>query len=162
VSLHVVLGKGPVGRSLTEVLLEHGHQLRVLSRSGGPASQAAPEVEPRAVDAADPAALTAATRGAAALYNCANPAYHRWAQDWPPVASALLTAAESTGSVLVMMGNLYAYGPVDGPMTEDLPLASTGTKGRVRAGMWQQALARHDAGAVRAVELRPRTSSVPA
>src|SRR3712207_9184932 len=64
----------------------------------------------RSVDASDADALTAATRGAVALYNAVNPAYHRWATDWPPVAAALLTAAERTGAVLVTMGNLYGYG----------------------------------------------------
>ncbi len=33
-----------------------------------------------------------------------------------------------TDSVLVMLGNLYGYGPVSGPMTEDLPLAGTSVK----------------------------------
>ncbi len=150
-SLHVVLGKGPVGSALTDRLRVLGHDVRVLSRSGGTPADG---VEHVALDAADAGALTAAARGADALYNCANPAYTRWAQDWPPVATALLTAAEATGAVLVSMGNLYAYGPVDGPMTEDLPLASTGSKGRVRAGMWREQLARHEAGAIRTAEAR--------
>ena len=60
-------------------------------------------VEHRQVDATDADALTAAARGAAALYNAVNPAYHRWATDWPPVAAALLAAAERTGAVLVTM-----------------------------------------------------------
>ena len=175
-SLHVVLGKGPVGSTLTDLLVSQGHQVRVLSRSGGGGSSGGGSgeggsggggsgggrsggggsgaVEHRAVDAADPRALTAATSGAAALYNCASPAYHRWAQDWPPIADALLTAAEASGAVLVIMSNLYGYGPVDGPMTEDLPLAATSVKGRVRAAMWEKALARHEAGALRAVEAR--------
>ena len=50
--------------------------------------------------------------------------------------------------------NLYAYGPVAGPMTEDLPLAAPGKKGRVRAQMWRDAKARHDAGRIRATEAR--------
>jgi nucleoside-diphosphate-sugar epimerase len=150
-ALHVVLGKGPVGSTLTDRLVAAGHEVRVLSRSGGASTD---RVEHRALDASDGAALTAAARGAAALYNCANPAYTRWRQDWPPVAAALLTAAERTGAVLVVMGNLYGYGPVDGPITEDLPLASTGTKGRVRNAMWDEALARHRAGALRMVEAR--------
>jgi nucleoside-diphosphate-sugar epimerase len=54
----------------------------------------------------------------------------------------------------VIMGNLYGYGPVDDPMTEDTPLAATGTKGRVRAGMWTDALAAHRAGRVRVTEAR--------
>ena len=150
-SLHVVLGKGPIGSTLTDRLVAAGHDVRVLSRSGGTSTE---RVEHVALDAADAVALTAASRGAAVLYNCANPPYHRWVEQWPPVADALLTAAEATGAVLVVMGNLYGYGPVDGPMSEDLPLAAPGTKGRVRAAMWEQALARHDAGALRMTEAR--------
>ena len=151
-SLHVVLGKGPVGSTLTDRLVAAGHEVRVLSRSGG--TDPRPEVEHRALDAGDATALRAAASGAAVLYNCANPAYHRWTTDWPPVAAALLGAAEATGAVLVVMSNLYGYGEVDRPMTEDLPLATTGTKGRVRATMYEQALARHRAGALRTVEAR--------
>ena len=107
-----------------------------------------------AADAADPAQLSDLAEGAAALYNCANPAYHRWETDWPPLASSLLTSAERTGAVLVTMANLYVYGPVDGPMTEQTPMAATGTKGRVRAAMWADALAAHEAGRARVVEAR--------
>jgi nucleoside-diphosphate-sugar epimerase len=56
--------------------------------------------------------------------------------------------------VLVIASNLYGYGPVDRPMTPDLPLATTSVKGKVRASMWRDALAAHDAGRVRAVEVR--------
>jgi nucleoside-diphosphate-sugar epimerase len=150
-ALHVVVGKGPVGTSTAEALVARGHQVRVLSRSGGRSTDA---VEHRQVDANDPDALTAASRGAAALYNAVNPAYHRWATDWPPVAAALLTAAERTSAVLVTMGNLYAYGRPTGPMTPDSPLAATDTKGRVRLAMWEQALDAHRAGRIRATEAR--------
>ena len=50
--------------------------------------------------------------GAAALYNCANPLYHQWFTDWPPLASALLTAAERSGAVLAaMLGQRYTSEP---------------------------------------------------
>ena len=150
-SLHVVLGKGPVGSTLTDRLVADGHDVRVLSRSGGTSTD---RVQHVALDAGDAAALTAATRGADVLYNCANPPYTRWVEQWPPVADALLAAAEATGAVLVVMGNLYVYGPVDRPMTEDLPLAAPGTKGRVRVAMWERALARHRAGVLRMTEAR--------
>ena len=39
-------------------------------------------------------------------------------------------------------------------MTEETPLAATGPKGRVRARVWQDALAAHRAGRVRATEVR--------
>jgi saccharopine dehydrogenase-like NADP-dependent oxidoreductase len=104
---HVVLGKGPVGTATAELLAERGHEVVVLSRSGGQSTAA---VEHRAVDAADAAALTAAVGPADALYNAVNPPrYDRWTRDWPPIAAAVLTAAEHAG-VLVVMGSLYGYG----------------------------------------------------
>jgi nucleoside-diphosphate-sugar epimerase len=81
-------------------------------------------------------------------------AYHRWVTDWPPLAAALLTATERTGAVLATVSNLYGYGPVPGPMTEATPLRAQGPKGRVRARMWLDALAAHEAGQVRVTEIR--------
>src|SRR3712207_1028955 len=142
-ALHVVVGKGPVGTATAELLAARGHRVRVLSRSGGTSTDT---VEHRRVDAADAGALTEAATGAAALYNAVNPPYHRWATDWPPIASALLSAAERTDAVLVTMSNLYGYGRPTGPMTPESPLAATDTKGRVRVAMWREALAAHEAG----------------
>ena len=150
-ALHVIVGKGPVGTTTAEVLAAEGYQVRVLSRSGGRSTDT---IEHRQVDAADAAAVAAAAQGAAALYNAVNPQYHRWVTDWPPVATALLTAAERTGAVLVTMGNLYGYGRPTGPITPDSPLAATDTKGRVRARMWADMLAAHEAGRVRVTEAR--------
>jgi len=150
-ALHVIVGKGPVGTTTAEELAARGHTVRVLSRSGGTSTDV---VEHRAVDAADAEALARAAAGADALYNAVNPAYSRWPTDWPPVAAALLTAAERTGAVLVTMGNLYGYGRPSAPMTPDSPLAATDVKGRVRNRMWADALAAHEAGRVRITEAR--------
>lgn len=150
-ALHVVVGKGPVGMTTADALVARGHQVRVLSRSGGESTDA---VEHRQVDAADVDAVATAARGASALYNAVNPAYHRWPIDWPPVAAALLGAAERTGAVLVTMGNLYVYGRPSGPMSPSSPLATSDTKGRVRLAMWTDALAAHRAGRVRVTEAR--------
>src|SRR3954471_4859216 len=103
-ALHVIVGKGPVGTTTAELLAARGHRVRVLSRSGGTSTGV---LEHRRVDATDADALTEATRGAATVYNAVNPAYDRGATDWPPVAAALLAAAERSGAVLVTMGNLY-------------------------------------------------------
>lgn len=150
-ALHVIVGKGPVGATTAAELVARGHRVRVLSRSGGVSGDG---IEHCQVDATDAGAVTAAATGAVALYNAANPAYHRWVTDWPPIAAALLTAAERTGAALVTMGNLYGYGRPTGPMTPDSPLAAIDTKGRVRAQMWLAALAAHDAGRVRVAEAR--------
>jgi len=147
---HLVVGAGPVGTAVAHRLLADGHHVRVVTRSGSGPEQA----ERVSSDAADGARLAELADGAVAIYNCVNPTYSRWEQDWPPVAAALLGAAESSGAVLATVGNLYGYGRVDAPMTEQTPLAATGHKGRVRNAMWRDALAAHEAGRIRTFEVR--------
>jgi nucleoside-diphosphate-sugar epimerase len=151
--LHVVVGAGPVGRATAVQLASEGHDVLLVSRSGeGPA---VPGVRRAAADAADGGRLTELATGAAALYNCINPpSYTVWTTYWPPVAAAFLEATERTGAVLVTASCLYGYGPVDVAMVEGMPDAATGTKARIRAGMWADALAAHEAGRIRAVEVR--------
>ncbi|MDO3647792.1 NAD-dependent epimerase/dehydratase family protein [Nocardia mangyaensis] len=151
-SLHVVVGAGPVGSATALLLAERGERVRLLTRSGsGPAHD---RIERIAADAADADALTRHATGAVALYCCAGPPYGRWVADWPPLGAAFLRAAEATGAIYVATSNLYGYGPVEGPMTEDMPMRATTTKGRVRARLWEEALAAHRAGRVRAAEVR--------
>jgi len=147
---HLVVGAGPIGSAVARRALALGDTVRVVTRSGsGPDG-----TERIAADAADGERLRELARGADVVYNCVNPAYHRWATDWPPVADALLRAAEEAGAVLVTTANLYGYGPVDRRITEDMPLAGTYVKAQVRNRMWQQALAAHAAGRVRVTEAR--------
>jgi nucleoside-diphosphate-sugar epimerase len=151
-SEHVIVGAGAVGSATALLLAERGEHVRVISRRGtGPEH---PAIELVAADATDAERLTALATGAAALYNCASPQYHQWFTDWPPLAAALLTAAERSGAVLVSMSNLYGYGPVDGPITQKTPLAATHPKLALRAQMWQDALAAHEAGRIRTTEVR--------
>jgi nucleoside-diphosphate-sugar epimerase len=158
---HLVVGAGVIGGRVAQLLAERGERVMVVSRRGsGPAGVAGV-----AADAADAEAMARLAEGVAVIYNCVNPPYHRWPADWPPIAASVLGAAERSGAVLVTLSNLYGYGPAarslgsDGydkahPMTEATPLAATARKGRVRAQVWQDALAAHRAGHVRAAEVR--------
>lgn len=150
---HVVVGAGPVGLATARVLVAEGHEVVLASRSGeGPLVEGATRV---AADASGAVRLTVLATGATALYNCINPpSYDVWPTYWPPVAAAFLEAAASSGAVLVTASNLYGYGPVDEPMVEGLPDVATGTKGALRAAMWAAARAAHEAGRLRAVEVR--------
>ena len=149
-SQHVIVGAGPVGSALARELLERGETVRVVTRSG----TGIEGTEKVAADAADAARLTELAQGATAIYNCVNPPYHQWAQTWPAISAALITAADTSGAVLGVTGNLYGYGEVDAPMTEQTPLAATGTKGRVRNRMWADAVAAQEAGRIRMFEVR--------
>lgn len=160
---HVVVGAGPIGSGVARLLAEHGHEVTVVTRSASGPDEAG--IERVAADAADASVMATIADGAAAIYNCANPPYHKWPAMWPPIADSLLGAAERSDAVLVTISNLYGYGPARGslgtagydirhPMTEETPLAATGRKGKVRAQMWREALAAHEAGRIRAVEIR--------
>lgn len=150
---HLVIGAGPVGRHVAQLLAARGSEVVVATRSGTDTGIAG--VDHLALDASDAEALSAAADGASVLYNCANPAdYTIWDQVWPPLASAMLVAAERSGAVYAITGNLYPYGPVEGEMHEGLPDAATDHKGRLRAAMWADAKTLHDAGRIRAVEVR--------
>ena len=157
---HLVLGAGGVGRATTAALVDLGHTVTLASRSGRvtdrPWEAERPDaVEVVALEAGDSAGVTAAARGAASIVNAVNPpSYLTWETDWPPVSAATLAAAEATGAGLVIVGNLYGYGEVSAPMREGDPMRPAGHKGALRADMWREALARHEAGRIRATELR--------
>ena len=151
-SLHLIVGAGPVGTRVARLLADRGERVRLVSRRGNGPDH--PAIERVPADATDAKRLSQLCAGAVALYNCANPPYHRWLSDWPPLAAALLTAAEDSGAVLAVTSNLYGYGPVSGPITPDTPLAARHPKLRLRADMWREALARHQAGRLRVTEVR--------
>ncbi|MGW7198905.1 NAD-dependent epimerase/dehydratase family protein [Streptomyces chryseus] len=153
-SLHVVVGFGPAGAATARLLAAQGHSVRVVTKSGRSPEPGVEHIALDMLDTADSKRLIDIAQGATALYSCGAPPYPRWASEWPPMAASLCAAAEATGAVLVMLGNLYGYGPVDGPMTEELPLAATGPKGRVRAAVWELARQLHELGRIKAVELR--------
>ena len=137
-----------MGSVVARLLVARGEQVRVITRSGtGPDG-----VERIAADAKN--GLTEHVAGATAIYSCAGPPYNKWAAEWPRLGTALVTAAEASGAVLVSTGNLYGYGAVDRPMSEDLPLLPNTVKGQVRAKVWDAALAAHQAGRIRTAEVR--------
>ena len=150
--LHVIVGAGPVGTATANLLADRGEQVRVITRRGGGPERAG--VERTAADATDSARLSELTKGAVALYNCASPPYNQWFTDWPPLHHAMLRAAEENNAVLASACNVYGYGPVNGPITDTTPLAATDPKLKLRADMWRDMLAAHEAGKIRATEVR--------
>jgi nucleoside-diphosphate-sugar epimerase len=149
-SLQLVVGAGHIGALLAARLVERGDSVRVATRSGTPV----PGCESVALDAADSAALTAAAAGVATIFLVTNPPYWTWATAWPPVFAAAIEAARASGARLVIMGNLYAYGPTRTPMGEDSPLLTTETKGLVRKAGWLAAKEASDRGEIWLSEVR--------
>jgi nucleoside-diphosphate-sugar epimerase len=148
--LHVVFGaSGGAGGAILRELAARGKRVRAVTRSGG--GDVPHGVEVVRADAADRVAARQACRGATVVYHAVNVPYPAWTETLPPVMAGLIDAAGTAGATLVYVDNLYAYGPVDRPMTEDLPPAATSRKGRLRARLAETLLAAHRAGTVRAV-----------
>jgi nucleoside-diphosphate-sugar epimerase len=147
---HVVLGAGPVGRAIVARLVERGIAPTIVTRSGTAVAGAIP----RRADVTVPGALTHAIAGADVVYQCAQPAYHRWQEEFPALQAAVVDAVADSGSLLVVVENLYGYGPVDTALTERLPLQATTKKGAVRARMHLDLVEAHRAGRIRMVVAR--------
>jgi nucleoside-diphosphate-sugar epimerase len=146
--LHVVFGTGQVGSTLAAHLAGLGIAVRAVSRHRP--AELAGGTDWRAADVTEPEAAADAAKGASVVYQCVNAPYTQWPERFPPLQRGVLTAAERTGALLVVLENLYGYGPAGGrPMTEDLPLAATTVKGRTRAAMTAELLAAAEAGRVR-------------
>jgi nucleoside-diphosphate-sugar epimerase len=146
--LHVIFGAGPVGQALAQELVTKGQSVRLVTRSGRGASLAG--VEHVAADASDQAQAATAAAGAQVVYHAVGADYGHWAQLLPPIMTGLIHAASSARARLVYADNLYAYGPVDGPLTEDLPPAAKGPNGRLRAELAKTLLDAHRSGKTQA------------
>jgi nucleoside-diphosphate-sugar epimerase len=147
-SLHVVFGAGQVGLTLIARLARLGIPVRAVSRHRPPAL--AEGVDWRAADAHDAESATDAAKGASVVYQCLNAPYTRWPELFPPLQRSVMIAAERTDALLVTLENVYGYGPTGGkPMTEDLTLAATTSKGRTRSAMTAELLAAAAAGRAR-------------
>ena len=144
---HLILGAGQVGPEIARQLAAAGESVAIATRNGR--DSGIPGVSSVSVDVSDPAQVRAATAGVAVAYFACQPAYTDWPKGFPPLVEGVLSGLRGTGTRLVVVDNLYAYGPTGGrPITEDLPWAATTRKGAVRARMATRFMEAHRAGDV--------------
>lgn len=143
----VILGAGPMGRSIAEILVARGEAVVVVTRTG---RDLGPGIVARKADLSNADQTTAACQGATAIYQCAAPPYQHWQAAFPALQASALAAAEATGAVLIAVENLYGYG-VAGTLHEGLPLSATTRKGAVRARLSEELLSAHASGRAKCV-----------
>ena len=153
--IHTILGAGGViGRELSRSLAEAGgvrvRQVGRTPRSVVPGDEQVP------ADLLDADATTRAVAGSAVTYLVAGLPYDAkvWQRDWPRVMQHAIDACARAGSALVFFDNVYAYGRVDGPMTEATPYNPCSKKGEVRAAIATTLMEAHQRGDVRAMIVR--------
>jgi nucleoside-diphosphate-sugar epimerase len=146
--LHVVLGAGGgAGNAIVRALHEAGLPVRAVNRSG---SADVPEgIERMAADITTDDGIARAVSGASVIYMAAQPPYHRWPEEFPQMLDRVIEGAAAAGAKLVMVDNLYGYGPGAGTMAEDTPERATDRKGAVRRRMTETLLDAHRSGKLR-------------
>src|ERR1700687_1909308 len=127
---NVIFGTGPLGLAVARRLVSSGKGVRLVNRSGK--AQGPPGAEVFAADASDPAAARRACQGAIVVFHCATHSYGQWDKVLPPIMSGIIGGGAASAG-LVDVETLYAYGPVDGPIREDLPYKPVGPNTNARA-----------------------------
>ncbi|MEV7232086.1 NAD-dependent epimerase/dehydratase family protein [Polymorphospora sp. NPDC051019] len=129
---HVILGgNGVIGHQAVRALVARGE--RPISVGRRPATtDGARSVTADLLDAAD---VSRVLDGAHVAYFTVGLPYSTrvWAQQWPTILRNTVDAALEHDTHLVYLDNVYAYGQVDGPMTEQTPINPRSKKGEVRA-----------------------------
>ncbi len=150
---HVILGAGgAIGTPLAIDLLARGIPVRAVSRSGrGPEG-----AEIVRADLHDPRAVLAAVDEGAIVYLLAGLSYDRrvWRESWPRIMRNVVAACSSKGARLVFLDNVYAYGRVDGWMSEATPIRPSSVKGAIRAEIADFLVNEVDAGRLMALIAR--------
>lgn len=133
--LHTILGAGGViARELSQQLARDGRRIRQVGRHPA-AVQAGDEL--KTADLLDARATAEAVAGSEVVYLVAGLPYSAavWRAQWPQVMQNAIGACQRHGARLVFFDNVYAYGQVDGAMTEDTPFNPCSHKGEVRAAI---------------------------
>jgi nucleoside-diphosphate-sugar epimerase len=145
-SRHVVFGTGQIGRHLISRLVADGHDVVAVNRHGG----SVPNAKVVTGDATDTAFTTAVCAGADSVSFCLNASsYAGWSEEFPPLQQGVLTGAARAGARLVVLDNLYGYGPPHGQrLVETMAPNPTSAKAATRAAMTEALLRAHHSGQV--------------
>ena len=131
--MQTILGaNGVIGRELSLHLPQYSNRIRQVSRSPKPVNATD---ELFSADLLDPKATADAVAGSEITYLVAGLKYDHevWQEQWPRVMRNAIDACKRHGSALVFFDNVYAYGRVNGVMTEETPYNPSSRKGEVRA-----------------------------
>jgi nucleoside-diphosphate-sugar epimerase len=156
-AIHTILGAGGViAEGLTQELVDHGQRVRLVSRQARPSSNPSPEIVVQTADLTDPSQALKAVQGSDIVYLCVGLKYDYavWRQQWPRIMTNTIEACKQTQARLVFFDNVYMYGRVEGPMTEDTPYNPSSRKGDLRARIATQLMSEVRKGNITAMITR--------
>jgi nucleoside-diphosphate-sugar epimerase len=131
--LHTILGAGGViGLDLLKELVGKRHRVRLVGRSPKAASGAAEVV---AADVSQMDQTIQAVTGSAVVYLVVGLKYDLgvWRDLWPRIMRNTIDACKQAKVRLIFFDNVFMYGRVKGPMTEETAFNPCSRKGEIRA-----------------------------
>jgi nucleoside-diphosphate-sugar epimerase len=152
--MHTILGAGgSVSQALAGQLAERKLPFRLVSRTAVSASAGSEAV---AADLTHREQIIDAVAGSRVVYLLAGLKYDRklWAATWPRVMDNTIEACKRAGARLIFFDNVYMYGRVRGPMTEETPFRPSSEKGEVRAAIATALINEWKAGSLTALIAR--------
>jgi nucleoside-diphosphate-sugar epimerase len=152
--MHTILGAGGViGSLLLPELAAQGTPVRLVSRR---ATLTGGAKEALSADLSNRQAVIDAVAGSDVVYLLAGLKYElrAWQELWPRIMANAIEACQKANAKLVFFDNVYMYGRVNGPMTEETPFNPCSRKGEVRAKIAQTLLDEIKAGGITAMIAR--------
>ncbi len=129
-----ILGAGgAIGNELAAILAAKNAPFRLVGRNPKPVAGA----EVFAADLSDLEQTVAAVSGSDVVFLLAGLKYDLavWRELWPRIMTNAIEACKRAQAKLVFFDNVYMYGKVDHPMTEQTPYAPSSKKGEIRAAI---------------------------
>jgi nucleoside-diphosphate-sugar epimerase len=130
--LTTILGAGgPISNELVKILSARGAPIRLVSRSARPT----PGAEVVSADISNQDQAIRAVAGSSIVHLLVGLKYDVkiWREQWPRIMANTIEACKRAQARLIFFDNVYMYGRVAGPMTEESPYAPVSQKGEIRA-----------------------------
>ncbi len=165
---HILLGAGgALTLPLVNELKSRGETVKLVSRR----RHEIPGTEYARADLMIEGEVREAVEESSVVYLIAGLPYRTsiWGEQWPRVMKNALAACSAKGARLLFFDNVYMYGKVRAPMTEETPVAPCSRKGEIRARIADLLLSAAGRGELKALIARSadfygphaRESSVP-
>jgi nucleoside-diphosphate-sugar epimerase len=131
--MQTILGAGgAIGTDLLNELVRRQQPVRLVGRNP---KQVQGVTETVSADLSDLAQTIKAVAGSTIVYLLVGLKYDVkiWRELWPRIMSNAIEACKRANAKLIFFDNVYMYGKVVGPMTEETPFNSCSRKGEIRA-----------------------------
>src|ERR1700730_6356697 len=149
-----ILGAGgAIGNELVKVLAARTHSCRLLGRHPRATTAA---TETLAADLTDKEQTIRAVAGSSVVHLFVGLKYdHKiWHEMWPRIMGNTVEACKRAGAKFIFFDNVYMYGKVSGPMTEETPFNPCSKKGEIRAKIATKLINEWKSGALAAMLAR--------